>query len=99
HGFRYWAAVAVILRGWAMNAQGFGEEGLDELGRGLSTYLEMDIKLDRPYFLALLAEARARLGQVDEGLAAATEALALVQGSRSFFYEAEIHRLKGALIL
>jgi DNA-binding winged helix-turn-helix (wHTH) protein/predicted ATPase/type II secretory pathway predicted ATPase ExeA len=99
HGFRYWAAVAGILRGWAMNAQGFGEEGLDELGRGLSTYLEMDIKIDRPYFLALLAEARARLGRVDEGLEAATEALALVQGSRSFFYEAEIHRLRGALIL
>jgi hypothetical protein len=58
--------------------------------------------MDRPYYLALLAEAYAHAGRIAEGLAAVAEGLAIVQdarGGQPFFYEAELHRLKGILLL
>jgi predicted ATPase len=53
----------------------------------------------RPYFLALLAEAYGRGGQVEEGLCALAEALAAVEKTGERFYEAELHRLTGELLL
>jgi tetratricopeptide (TPR) repeat protein len=49
----------------------------------------------RSYFLALLAEAHGTVGEPETGVTILTEALAL--GER--WYEAEIYRLKGALLL
>jgi hypothetical protein len=45
------------------------------------------------YFLGLLAEAHAKLGQVQEGLAVVAEALAAAP-TTGRFSEAELHRLK-----
>ena len=49
--------------------------------------------------LALLAEASGKAGAIDEGLRALTEALAMVEQTGERFYEAELHRLKGQLML
>ncbi len=51
----------------------------------------------RPYYLALLAEAYGKVGQVEEGLSVLAEALALVDKTGERFYEAELYRLKGSL--
>ena len=53
----------------------------------------------RPYFLTLVAEAYGQGRRYDEGLAMLEEALALVDQSEERYWEAEIHRLKGALLL
>ena len=58
--------------------------------------------MDRPHYLALLADACSQGGRIAEGLDAVSEGLAIVQKSRGgqpFFYEAELHRLKGLLLL
>jgi predicted ATPase len=52
-----------------------------------------------PYQLALLAEAHARAGQAEEGLRALDEALAITERTHEGLVEAEIHRLKGDLLL
>ena len=49
--------------------------------------------------LALLAEAYAKIGQVEEGLTTLTDAMALVKKNGEHFYEAELHRIKGELLL
>jgi len=51
--------------------------------------------MDRPYLLALLAEIMAANGQPSEALAQVTEALGVLRKSRSYFYEAELYRLRG----
>jgi predicted ATPase len=51
------------------------------------------------YFLALLAEALGKVGQIEEGLAVLIEALDMVGKTGERFYEAELYRLKGALTL
>ena len=53
----------------------------------------------QPYFLALLAEAHGTLGEPEAGLRVLTEALTRVDTTGERWYEAELYRLKGALLL
>ena len=53
----------------------------------------------RLYYLALLAEASAQVGQTAEGLQALAEALATVATSTARWWEAELYRLRGELLL
>jgi predicted ATPase len=69
------------------------------LQQGLHTYQATGTTLSEPYFLALLAQSYERVGQVEEGLRKLIEALALVDKTRERWYEAELHRLKGELLL
>ena len=52
-----------------------------------------------PYFLALLAEAHGTMGQPAAGLTALAEALTLVDTTGEHWYEPELYRLKGELLL
>ena len=53
----------------------------------------------QPYGFALLSEAYWRTRQTDEGLAALSEAFALVETKGEQLWEAELYRLKGELLL
>jgi predicted ATPase len=52
-----------------------------------------------PYLLAPLAEAYGNIGQIEAGLRVLAEALALVEQHAERWWEAELHRLKGELLL
>jgi predicted ATPase len=67
--------------------------------QGLAGWQATGALSHRPYQLALLAEALARAGQAAEGLAALAEALAVSAASGERFLEAELHRLRGELLL
>jgi predicted ATPase len=54
---------------------------------------------DGPYHLALLAEVLAQVGQTAAGLESLAEALAAVAQSAARWWEAELHRLRGELLL
>jgi len=56
-------------------------------------------ELLRPYWLALLAEAHGTMGQPAAGLTVLAEALTLVDTTGQRWYEAELYRLKGELLL
>jgi predicted ATPase len=98
-GFAYRQATATILGGWALAMTGELAEGLAQLQGGLAAYEAIGAKIDTPYYLALLAELYGRSDQVNLALEKLDEALALVRHSHAFFYEAEIHRLYGELLL
>ncbi len=98
-GFPYHVATGSILRGWALVAENSHQEGFNLLRQGMAACRSVGAELDRPYHLALLADACSRLGRPEDGLFAIAEALDMVRQSRSFFYEAELHRLMGALLL
>jgi predicted ATPase len=55
--------------------------------------------LERPYHLCLLADACQKAGRLDDGLSALSEALTVADKHESYAFEAEIHRLKGELLL
>jgi predicted ATPase len=52
-----------------------------------------------PLYLALLAEAYGKVGQAEAGLTTVAEALAILDKSDERMWEAELHRLKGELLL
>jgi predicted ATPase len=88
-----------ILRGWALAEQGRAGEGARQIRQGLVGWQATGALSPRPYHLALLAEALARDGQARDGLSALAEALALCTASGERFLEAELHRLRGELLL
>ena len=98
-GFPYWIAVGSILRGWALAQQGQAQEGITQINQGLSAMRTTGAEVARPYLLALLAEAHGIRGEPEEGLTGLTEALTLTDTTGERWYEAELHRLKGALLL
>jgi predicted ATPase len=57
------------------------------------------IAVQRPHFLALLAEAYGTIGESEAGLTALAEALTLVDKTGEGWYEPEVYRLKGELLL
>ena len=87
------------MRGWALAMQGQGAEGLTQLRQGLDAYRATGAEFQRPHFLSMLAEVHRSLGQPEAGLTALSEALALVETTGERYYEAELHRLKGELLL
>jgi hypothetical protein len=52
-----------------------------------------------PYFLRVLAQAYAGIGQVAEGLSLMTEAQAVIDNSGECWWQAEVHRLRGEFLL
>jgi len=91
--------MATGLRGLAMAKEGHKEEGIAQIQEGLASYRATGAELYRPYFLCLLAEACMETGRFDDGLRALTEALNAADEHENRHYEAEIHRLKGAVLL
>ena len=67
--------------------------------QGLEAYRATGAVLIQPYFLALLAQAHAEAGQTAEGLGVLEDALTLVHKTGERFYEAELYRLQGDLML
>jgi predicted ATPase len=98
-GYALFVARGTILRGWSLAAQGQGEAGIAQMLQGLAAYRVTGAGLWRPYFLALLAEAYGKGGQAGEGLRVLAEALDVLDKNGERFYEAELYRLKGELLL
>jgi predicted ATPase len=92
-------ARGTVLYGWALAMQGQGEAGLAAMRQGLAAELATGSTLWQPYFLGLLAEAYGAGGHPDEGLEVLAEALAVMDTTELRYYDAEISRLKGALLL
>jgi predicted ATPase len=92
HGFAFRVAQATIMRGWALVVeQGQGEAGLTQICQGLAA-LRATGSETREYLILLVA-AYWLVGEIEEGLRVAEEALAR---SRR---DAGLYRLKGELLL
>ena len=98
-GFLFRLASGTVLWGWALSGQGHGEEGITQQRQGIADLRATGAVVATPQWLALLAEAYSKVGQAEEGLAMLAEALALVDKNGERYYEAELYRLKGELLL
>jgi class 3 adenylate cyclase/predicted ATPase len=99
HGIAFLGAMASILKGWALTREGQLEEGMARMRRGLGAQLATGAELCRPYWLCLTAEASHRTGDISEGLALLEEAEGAMERSQERYWEAEIHRIRGDLLL
>jgi predicted ATPase len=97
--FTLWAAWGTSLRGWALAMQGGGEAGLDQVHQGIAACRATGAAVVVPYFCTLLADVCGHLGHLDDGLQALAEAHTLMEQQEERWWEAEISRLRGALLL
>jgi predicted ATPase len=99
HGLSFWRACGQLMRGWALAGQGAPEGGIAQLRQGLTAWKAAGSETYRTYFLALLAEALGKEGQIEEGLGVLGEALAQMHGTGEGLHGAELHRLQGEFLL
>jgi predicted ATPase len=99
YNFAYYLGWAMIIKGWAVADQGDCEEGTAEIQRGLDTLRITGAKRSLPYYLSLLAEVYGKSGQVEAGLRIISEAFVEAQNIEERWWEAELFRLKGTLLL
>jgi len=98
-GFTQQLAMGTILQGWGLAAQGHGDKGIAQMHQGLAASQAAGIGLGRAPVLAQLAEAYWHTGQTEEGLRLLAEALAVMDRTGEHWWEAEVHRLTGELLL
>ena len=98
-GLKFWLAIAAIPMGAAMIAQGRFDEGLATIRRGIAGYRAAGAELLLTFNLCNLATACEQASRPEEGLDALAEAEALMTSHGERFYEAELRRLRGALLV
>jgi predicted ATPase/class 3 adenylate cyclase len=98
-GFGSILAQAITYRGYALAQQGQVDEGIAVMRAGLDAQLATGAGLFRPWYFCYLAEAWGTAGRFEEALAAVAEAIAIAERTGERHNEAELHRLKGELIL
>jgi predicted ATPase/DNA-binding SARP family transcriptional activator len=94
-----WLATGTRYRGEALFMLGQIEAGVAEMQKGLSAMESEDVYLYFSGTLYSLAEAQAKAGQEDEGLATLEKAFSMVERLDERQWEAELHRLKGEILL
>jgi class 3 adenylate cyclase/predicted ATPase len=99
HGFQHWHATATILHGWAVAAGGAPEAGLEEMRRGLAAKQATGAEIKVPYYLGLMAGLLGQSGLAGDALALVDDALARVEATGERWFKAELHRLRGTLLL
>jgi len=99
YGFRYWLLAARLHAGWAMTEQGRYEEGIELMQRVLATQHKGGADICRTNCLCMVAEACMKANRLDDAFSTVSEALAAVDQQEERYYEAEIHRIRGEVLL
>jgi predicted ATPase len=98
HGFASYLAVGSVFRGAAL-AEKACREDIASMREGLAAWSATGAVALCPWLLGLLAEACKQIGLVEEGLEALTDAFTIIANTAERYYEAELYRLKGELLL
>jgi len=98
-GFTLWVGLGTSLCGWALAMQGQGEEGMTQVHQGSAAWLATGAVVWVPYLCTVLADVCDHLGHTEDGLQALVEAHTLVEQHEERWWEAEIYRLRGVLLL
>ena len=98
-GFPSYLTTGNLLRGWAVATQGEPEAGISILRKCLAGLKVSRADVRRTYYLALLAEVLGKAELFDEGLQVLGEALDFVADRGERWWEAELYRLRGELLL
>jgi predicted ATPase len=88
-----------MMRGWCLGAMGHPAEAIPLMLQGLDNYRATGASLGIPFFLMTLSEVYGMAVQADEGLTRLAEAANIVETTQERWAEAEMHRLRGTLLL
>ena len=98
-GHDMWTAHARLIHGCCLGELGDPEHGLAMMDAAYALWTSTGTVVTRTFYLALRASACAALGRVAEGLALVDEACRIVREHGERYYEPEVLRVKGDLLL
>jgi serine/threonine protein kinase/predicted ATPase len=98
-GFPFWHASTTIFKAAALTLRGHFEEGLPLFRESLAAVRAVGTEIVHPYYLGLFGEACLRAGRFEDALRSLEQGLALADKNDERWTEAELHRLKGELLL
>src|SRR5271167_1984924 len=99
HDLPMFRAFGVFLEGWATAASGASGSGLLDMRRGAEQLREQNVLNFDGLLKIALAEAEARAGDPDRAMAIIDEALATTERAGFRAFEAELHRVRGEILL
>ncbi|MDE2374685.1 MAG: hypothetical protein KGL96_10690, partial [Hyphomicrobiales bacterium] len=97
HGMPYWQLACAAIGGWAVLRLDGAAKGLPILREALAAGRQRQIHVGFDTFLPYAALAEAELGQTDQALETIAAAIAGLDGGH--FYDAEVHRIRGEILL
>jgi class 3 adenylate cyclase/tetratricopeptide (TPR) repeat protein len=95
----YLGATTTVLEGALLIEQDQVAAGMARIEQAFAEFQQQRAGLGRPWTLALVADGCLRTGMIVEGLATIEAAFAAVRAHGEAHWEAELHRLKGELLL
>jgi len=99
-GFSYRQVQAPFLQGWLLVEEGHEQAGITEMAKILAGDRTRGVSGRWiAQHAALLADAYRKLGRTVEGLKVVSEEQSRAHISGARFYQAEVHRIKGELLL
>jgi TolB-like protein/class 3 adenylate cyclase/tetratricopeptide (TPR) repeat protein len=99
HDLPMWAAWGIFLEGLAAAESDTAGGGLEDMRRGVELMHEQKVLPSDGLIKIALAEAEARAGDVDRAVAVLDEALATCERTGHRSYQAELHRVRGEMLL
>jgi predicted ATPase len=95
----YYRAWSAILAGYALACERPDATNIARLREAIADFKISGARLRLPYYLGLLAHACGRAGWAEEGLAAVDEGMASARAHDERWWDAELQRLRGELLL
>jgi class 3 adenylate cyclase/predicted ATPase len=99
HGFTMRIGQLRVLEGWVGLLKGDSEQAVRKISGGMSRYEATGARTWRTFRLALLAESYRKAKRIDEGLSALSEARETGVAQDEYWWDAELWRLQGDLLL
>ena len=96
---RGWSGAGALFCGAALALRGQADAAIAQLENAEASFESLGFSYYAPGRLRALAEAQAKAGHVDQGLASLAQALAFVKDTNECQLEAELYRVRGELQL
>lgn len=95
----YYRAWSYILVCYAQAREQPGTATIGSLRESIEAFKTSGARLRLPYYFGLLAQVCRDAGRVEDGLAAVDDAMAVSRAHNERWWDAELHRLRGELLL
>jgi predicted ATPase len=98
-GAALWKALGTMQKGSVLALSGKASEAIPMITSAITTYRSTGSRVYLPIFWSNLSKAHAELGQFDDAWHCIGEAMTAVETTKERWYEAEINRISGEIVL
>ena len=95
----YWKAYGQLLHGWLIALEGKAADSLATIEAGIAAMRSTGATGYAPWYLTILAKARADVGEADEARRRIEDAILVAETTGERWCEADIHRTAGEIAL